>query len=233
MLNINFVPDDYIQNNASRRTNFTYLVLFLALMAILVGFFATIKMRQRAFNSKEKLVNAKMAQAQEIIKEFEELQTKRKVMMKTALTTAELIEPVPKSIVLASITNNLPRGVSLLRINLVQKELTANRAAANNKYAAAKAEKAAADQTKAEKLPETLIDIEGVAPSDIQVAAYIKQLSSSTLLDNVALVESKEFMEKDLALRQFKLTALIRKDVRLNREEVAKIAVRPDRGAFN
>ncbi|GAH79391.1 unnamed protein product, partial [marine sediment metagenome] len=43
MLNINFVPDDYIQNNESRRTNLMYLVLFAVVMAALGGSFLTIK----------------------------------------------------------------------------------------------------------------------------------------------------------------------------------------------
>jgi len=88
MLNINFVPDDYIQSSESRRTNLMYLVLFAIVMAALGGSFVTIKIRQRALNTKEKLVKAKLSHAQEAIKQFEQLQTKRKAMMKTALTTA-------------------------------------------------------------------------------------------------------------------------------------------------
>ena len=76
MLNINFVPDDYTQSSESRRTNFLYLVLLGVVMAALGGSFMTIKVRQRAFRAKEKIVNAKMAQAKEAIKQFEELQKK-------------------------------------------------------------------------------------------------------------------------------------------------------------
>ena len=122
MLNINFVPDDYVQNNESRRTNWMCIILFVIVMAGLGGSFVTIKMRQRACNVQENLVNTKMAQIQEVIQQFEELQTKRKAMMKAALTTAELLEPVPRSVVLASFTNNLPPGVSLLKLSLIQKE---------------------------------------------------------------------------------------------------------------
>ena len=231
MLNINFVPDDYIQSNESRRTNLMYLVLFAVVMAALGGSFMTIKIRQRALNAKEKLVNAKMAQAQEAIKQFEELQIKRKAMMKTALTTAELLEPVPRSVLLASLTNNLPMGVSLLRLNLIQKEpKRTSHITPTNKYQAAQAKKAAAAQPKVspEKLLETHIDIEGIAPSDLQVAAYIKQLSNSSLLNNVALVESKEHKAESegVTLRQFKLTAMLRKDVHLTNEDIISLRMK-------
>ncbi|MHC4544579.1 MAG: hypothetical protein ACYTDW_07815, partial [Planctomycetota bacterium] len=184
MLNINFVPDDYVKSSESRRTNLMYLVLFAVVMAGLGGSFVTIKMRQRAITAKEKYLSAKAVEAQEAIEQFEALQTRRKVMLKTALTIAGLLEPVPRSVLLASLTNNLPAGVSLMRLNVIQKESKrTSRVVTTSKYKEAQAQKTAANVKESpEKLLETYMDIEGIAPSDLQVAAYIKQLSASTLL---------------------------------------------------
>ena len=227
MVNINFVPDDYVQSNESRRTNLISLVLLMVVMVALGGSFMIIKVRQRSCNAKERLVNTRLDRIQEQIKQFEELQTKRKAMMKTALTTTELLEPVPRSVLLASLTNKLPQGVSLLRLNLLQKEPDRTSQVAISKYQAAQAKKAA-DQSKVplEKLLETHIDIGGVAPSDLQVAAYIERLSNSSLLDNVALVESKEHQTENGTFRQFKLTAMLRRDVHLSKEDIDRIRVR-------
>jgi hypothetical protein len=71
MVNINFVPDDYIQSNESRRTNLLYLVLLVVVMGALAGTFATIRIRQRALDTKERLVDDRLAQAQEKIRQFE------------------------------------------------------------------------------------------------------------------------------------------------------------------
>lgn len=229
MVNINFVPDDYTQNSESRRTNLMYLVLFGVVMAALGGSFMIIKIRQRALSAKEKLVDAKLSQAKNTIKQLEELQAKHKVMMKAALTTAELLEPVPRSVLLASLTNNLPSGVSLLQVNMVQKKPkqmpTARAAASTNKYQAAQAGKRTTAQATVsqEKLLETRIDIKGIAPSDLQVAAYIELLSNSALLDNVELVESKEQKIEDMTFSQFKLTAMLRKDVHPTKEDIERI----------
>jgi Tfp pilus assembly protein PilN len=213
-----------------------YLVLFTVVMAALGGAFMTIKVRQGALSAKEKLVNAKMTRVKEAIKQFEELQAKRKVMIKTALTTAELLEPVPRSVLLASLTNNLPKGVSLLRLNVVQKEpKTANHVAVTNKYEQAQAKKAMAAQPEVsqEKLLETGIDIEGIAPSDLQVAAYIEQLSASDgLLDSVALVESKEYEIEGNMFRRFKLTAMLRKNIHLTKEDIEGIRAKCERAFY-
>jgi len=227
MLNINFVPEDYIQSNKSQKINLVCLVLLLLVMAGLGGSFLSIKIRQHAIDVQEKVVNEKMAQAKERITQFEEFQRKRKEIMKTALTTTELLEPVPRSVLLASLTNKLPGGVSLVSLKLIQKEPknVQQSPKAGNKYAQEQAKKNAANEVKPskEQLMETYISIEGIAPTDLQVASYIRNLSNSTLLDNVAMVESKEFKNKELTFRLFKLTAMLKRDVQVTKNDINKI----------
>ncbi|MHC4624043.1 MAG: PilN domain-containing protein [Planctomycetota bacterium] len=231
MLNINFVPDDYIQTNESQRTNLMYLVLLAIVMVAVGGSFITIRMRQRALNVKERMVNEKLVKAQAAINQFEELQIRRKAMMKTALTTAELLEPVPRSVLLASLTNNLPPGVSLLRLKLVQKQpKKARNVVATTKYKKKKADKApaAGSSVSPEKMLETHIDIEGVAPSDRQVANYIQSLTNSSLLDDVSLVESKEYKADDEIFRRFKLSTRLNKEVHLSKDDIQRIRTRSE-----
>lgn len=228
MANIDFVPDDYVQGNESRRTNLVYLVLFAIVMVALVGSFVAIKVRQGACKTNERVVNARIDEIKEVIKQFERLQEKRRAMMKTALTTAELLEPVPRSILLASLTNNLPSGVSLLELGLVQKQpQNKGPAGTTSKYKAAQRKGSkgqdGADRENPEKSLETHISIGGTAPSDLQVAAYIERLSNSSLLDNVALVESRERKVENNVFRQFKLTAMLREDAHLSKADVEGI----------
>ncbi len=235
MLNVNFVPDDYVKSTASRRTNLMYLVLLAVVMTGLFGSFVTIKMRQKAVVERERYLSKKAAQTQDAIQQFEALQEKRKVMLKTALTTAELLEAVPRSVLLASLTNNLPSGVSLLKLSVIQKEPKGtSHSVATTRYQQAQAKNAAAqNQESPEKLLQTYIDIEGVAPSDLQVAAFLEQLSCSTLFDNVALVESKEHKVDDMTYRDFKLKAMLRKDIQLSSEDIETIRSRAKTSAWS
>jgi len=236
MANINFVPDDYVQSNESRRANLMCLVLFSVVMAGLGGSFMTIKIRQRACRAEEALVNAKITKMQESIQQFEELQTRRKEMMKTALTTAELIEPVPRSVLLASLTNNLPTGVSLLKLNLVQKEpvRVPGDKAAKNRYQAAQGQGSSEAEMRmsVEKSLETQMDIEGMAPSDLQVSQYMESLGNSILIDRVALVESVEKKMGQAAFRHFRLTAMLRREVHLTKEDVDGIRSKAERSVY-
>jgi len=237
MSNINFVPDDYVQSNESRRANLMCLVLFSVVMAALGGTFVTIKIRQKACSAEESLVNAKMARMQEAIDKFEELQSRRKEMMKTALTTAELLEPVPRSVLLASLTNNLPAGVSLVDLTLIQKDpqgKSNNRGRRSNKYKASQSsgKKDGAGTSREQRLV-TNMDIQGMAPSDLQVAEYIERLGNSILLDNVALVESVEKVIDGTSFRHFKLTAMLAREVHLTKEDVDEIRSKAENSVYH
>jgi Tfp pilus assembly protein PilN len=234
MPNINFVPDDYIQSNESRRANLMCLILFSVVMAALGGSFVTIKIRQRACAAEESLVNARMVKMEESIKQFEDLQSKRQDMMRTALTTAELLEPIPRSVLLASLTNTLPPGVSLIKLDLTQKQARSGaqpeKAPKPTKYQAAQGKPAVGLDAKSspEKGVSIQMDIEGIAPSDLQVAAYIEHLGGSILLEDVALVESKEKKIEDTAFRQFKLTAMLNREIHLTKEDIDEIRVKAE-----
>ena len=217
MVNINFVPNDYIENRESKRANFVYLVLLAALMGVMAITFSIIKVRQKAVEAELAVVNAKMEKAQGPLRQLEELRSKAVAMIKTADMTMGLLEPVPKSIILACLTNNLPKGVSLLKFKLVEKEVKATASAAPvSQYQAAAA--SADKKTSNAALVDTHIDIEGIAPNDIEVAAYIANLNKSVLMDNVALIESKERKINDIKFRDFKLAMGLNKDWNMEME---------------
>jgi Tfp pilus assembly protein PilN len=213
------------------------LVLFSVVIVALAAVSVTIRIRQRACSAEDALVTAKTARMQESIKQFEQLQEKRKEMMRTALTTAELLESVPRSVVLASLTNNLPSGVSLIKLDLEQKESpkAAVKQPPANKYQAAQDQPVPGPDVRqsVEKDMETHMDIEGVAHSDIQVAAYIERLSNSALLSDVALVESKEITVDKVTFRDFKLKAMLNHEVHLTKEDVDSIRSRAEHSVFS
>jgi len=84
-----------------------------------------------------------------------------------------------------------------------------------------------------EKLLETNIKIDGTALNDLQVAAYIEQLTNSNLLDNVALVESIEYKVEESTFRHFKLTAMLARNVHLTKEDVEEIRSRAMNTVWN
>ncbi|MBE0535672.1 MAG: PilN domain-containing protein [Phycisphaerae bacterium] len=224
MANIDFVPNDYIQQRESNRANFMYLVLFAVLMGAIAVTFSILKMRQRAVRGELLALTRQMSAAQEQIAQLEELKTKSKTMMKTMVMTAELLEPVPRSVILASLTNNLPAGVSLLEVSVAEKEMQAAAAASTGgtRYKPAASKTPAAPEAPRKEV-DTNIEIKGIAPSDIEVATYIAQLGGSLLLDSVSLVESKEHKIEETRFREFKLQTRLKRGMVLSKEDIRNV----------
>lgn len=220
MSRVDFVPEEYIQQRESGKANFMYLLLFGAMMCGIGVTFSIIKVRQKAVAAELATVNAKMAQAGQQIAQLEQLKTKGKNVMRTMVMTSGLIEKVPRSIILACLTNNMPTGVSLLELKIEEKVITLKTPKPAAKTAGAAA--AAAAETP-QKIIETVVNISGIAPSDIGVANYIARLSESILLDRVSLVESRERNIDDMKFRQFKLNAYIKRGILLTKEDISSI----------
>lgn len=225
MAMINFVPDDYVQQRQASRANVLYLMLLLAMLGAIGITFGFIKMRQRSVQTELAQLNQRMAEAQQQIAQLEELKTKSQTMMKTMVMTAELLEPVPRSIILASLTNNLPSGVSLLDFGLEEKEIQVYKPAANkaNSRYNKTNESAKAATVQPQKTVTTSLDIKGIAPSDIQVAGFISNLNDAVLFDKVSLVESKEIEIDNIKYREFHLEAVIQPDLTLTKETIEEI----------
>lgn len=217
MAQIDFVPDDYIERKESRRANIFYFALLALIAAGIAGAFCVIKIRQHAVEKQAEAVDAKMAIVQQAIKQLEQIQTQKQEMMKTAMLAAELIEPVPRSVVIALLTNYLPESVSLTEVEISQKLATGQKL---SQYDAAKA---AVSAKPAGQNYITELEIQGLAASDIGVADYIANLSKSNMLENVCLVQSKQKEVGAVSYREFKLTAQIRGSFTAGNDEVEKI----------
>ena len=231
MTTINFVPNDYIQQRRSSRVNLLYLILLAILLAGIGATFSIIKMRQAAARAELDKLDVQMQQAREEIARLDQIKQQGKTMVKSMMMTAELLEPVPRSVILACLTNMLPGGVSLLDVELEEKQSTVSAAvpAASSPNAGGKTQYQAAGggRKKAAVEVKTIIQnelaIEGIAHSDIEVASYIANLSSSILLDNVQLIESKEQKIDGVIYRQFRLKTSLKENLTLTKEDINKI----------
>lgn len=70
--------------------------------------------------------------------------------------------------------------------------------------------------------------IQGLAPSDIEVANYIANLNESILFDQVQLVQSEERDVEGIKFREFRLAARIRPELKLTRKDIEEIRKKRD-----
>jgi hypothetical protein len=124
-----------------------------------------------------------------------------------------LLEKIPRSFLMAKITNSLPAGVSLIDVNLESKLRPGSAPAASGSKTAFEQKKSAVDPKKPgatlqqAKLYDVSMKITGVAFTDVQVAQFISKLNTLPVFKDVNLIISDEYKDPDASqqLRKFQL----------------------------
>jgi alkylation response protein AidB-like acyl-CoA dehydrogenase len=122
---LSFLPDDYLERKAQRRTNAICATLFLIVMTAIGSAFTYTEKAMRLAEQQHDAIEKNYTNAAKRIEQFQQLQEKQRTMAMQAELTSSLLEKVPRSFLLAEITNAMPRGVSLLDLNLESKKRSA------------------------------------------------------------------------------------------------------------
>ena len=194
---LSFLPDDYLDLKNQRRTNLLWAMLFIV-VAVGIGlayYYAENRVRE------EEERNAKVGQeftdAAATMAEFTQLQQTQKVLDQKAKLAGSLVENVQRTEILAELTNLLPESVTLSDVTMESKRVQKNTAplTAQDRARLVKATQDGAG------LPDPIsyemtLKLRGLAPDDLKVAQYLKNLSDSALFSDVgSAVATEEFKE--------------------------------------
>jgi Tfp pilus assembly protein PilN len=201
---LSFLPEDYLEQKYNRRA----MILCAVLTALVLGgLFLWFQHRAKdhakvlaEFNE----VNNNYVEAARKIEQVKRMHEQQREVVHHAELAASLVERVPRSNMLAEITNALPVGVSLIDLSMTSTASTSKaNAAPANTFAMHKAavESGGGGEAKADALGlgtkpaqfDIHLKITGIARDDIQVAQLISRLSHSGMFQDVNLIVSDTF----------------------------------------
>ena len=210
---LSFLPDDYLDRKQRRRTNAICAVLFCIVISSIGGAFTVTEKSMREIEKQATEVDMQYTGAAKRIEQYTQMEEKQRTMQHQAELTASLLEKVPRTKILAKITNGIPTGVSLLDFAMSSSLNTNAAKAAAAPKTAFELKKAEVDSARGvvnalasqPRVYDVTIKLTGVAPNDGQVAKFITKLGSSSLFKDVNLVFTDEFVagDKENKLRKF------------------------------
>jgi len=210
MSTINLLPADYLQRRRQHRGNLICAVLFGVVIVTICGAaFVSERSTSRTREVCDRM-NVAYADAARLIDEVHQLEKQKSTMLDKAKRSAALMEKMPRSYLLAMLTNSLPQGASLKSVRMtVQIAAEPELAKPKNKAAAMRARSA---PPKAPKLT-VVLAVTGKATTDVHVARFIARLAAHPLTDVVDLSYSRESRNREeKGAREFQLTILLRPD---------------------
>ena len=207
---LSFLPDDYLERKAVRRTNVIFAILFVIVAGGAFGAFTYAKNGVKEARERNATAKTDKAQAARPIEQFQKLQEKQRTMAMQAELTSSLIEKVPRSFLLAEMTNSLPTGVSLVDFVMESRKRQAPAAPPKPAFEMKQANSTPAPQPSAQRAQyDIALKVTGMAGNDVQVAQFITRLNSSKLLKDVNLIVSEEFKSVDEKLRKFQIEMML------------------------
>jgi len=191
------------------------MIVIVVVMAVIGTAFTLTDRSIREIESRHREVDKQYTEAARRIEQVRALQDKQREMAQQAELTASLLEKVPRTFVLAEITNALPAGVSLIDFLLEARVRNAAPPMAKAKtifeqkqqeIAKEAAAKKAAQETRLQpRVYDVTMKVTGVADNDVQVAKFISKMNASPLFKDVNLVISDQFTRDGQTLRKFQL----------------------------
>lgn len=226
---LSFLPDDYLERKAQRRTNAICAVIFCVVIGGVAATFTLSEKATKGVESEFASVDAQYVTEAKRIEQVRQMHEKQQRMAHQAELTASLLERVPRSYILAELTNSLPGGVSLLDFQmdskLRQKPVAAPVMTDYEKKKAAReagggATASAAPTMADPRLYDVSMKLTGICSTDVQVAQYLKKLSQSKVLRDVNLVITDEFAQAGDKLRKFQIEMTLSPDAEVRPDDV-------------
>jgi len=226
---VNLLPEDYVQRRSQHRANLICMVLFAVAAGSVAA--ASLVSERTSRNTREvcERINKSYTDAAKLIDEVHQLEAQKRKMLEKAKLSASLMEQLPRSYVLAMVTNALPRGASLVTLEMDVRTIRTAADAARKPRTKFATVAQARIVKKGPPPPPTLavvLNIKGKASTDVQVARFIAKLAKHELTEMVDLSYSKESPEKGKWAREFRLVARMKP----NADALDAIRAAPEEG---
>jgi len=223
-----FLPEDYVQRKAEGRANIIGLTLFCAVMGTVVAAFFVTNRSWKTVHDEREAIAVQYTAAEPEIELLIKLEERKEQMLQKAEIVTALIEPVPRSILMAELVTRMPEDMTLLTVDLQGRRVadaapTKNEGDKRSRRASARGRKAgslggtrtgaSAEEGETTKiLPpryQYTLTLTGVTPANGDIADYLDALKLSPLLRRVELHYAEAQKMKDLELRKFEISAEI------------------------
>ena len=204
---LDFLPDGYAERRRARRTNAFCLAIFVAVVAAVGTTFHMSDKSLAAVEADYQAANDRYTGAARQIEQVKKMLEKRKTVADRVELAVSLREKLPRSNLMAELTNALPSGVSLTECSLEATRVVSS-APAKTSFEQKSSAGQAAEAPPQPLAFDTKFTVAGVSYTEAQVSDYIDALNRCGYFKAVDLKwvrKGNAVNEKDEAMRTFAL----------------------------
>ena len=216
---VDFLPEDYVAAKSRTRANLLCFALFIVVMVGLGWTFLINQQRDAEVKVLDEQVNDTILRENRKLTRMRELNQKKRSMLEKARITGMLLQRVPRSLVLAELTNAMPKQCSWLKWTLVSVKAKTER----SRRPVSRLQARLLARRAAEQTPKMIfkLTIEGLSPTDLEVAKFMTAIKNCPLFDKVNLISTEEHKLDEEILRRFRVQLELARDAEDHVEAVA------------
>lgn len=206
MSTINLLPRDYLKRRLERRADVLLLALFGVVM---LGVVSATVLSERSWRHTVRVaerVDQSYEDATKLIEQLQQLDMDKQNMLRKAEQTASLMEKVPRSYLLAAVTDAMPAQARLTSFHLTVDKVEHRAAPPTGAKKGSKFQSVSAQRFPGDVTTRVKIEVTGLADTDVDVARFIAAMASNPLVNSADLVYSEErLVEDDIVMRGFRI----------------------------
>ncbi len=212
-----FLPQEYVERRTEAKFYIIVFFVFIVVMTGVAGAFLVTQQRWTEVRRAQVDISKVFEQEQVKLEQLRALEAQRASMLEKARVTSALLEPIPRSVLMAELVSRLPATATLFDVKLESERVreapvaprTGEKPATGTLTGGVPA--AAKPPVRVPKFTYKLT-IDGVSTDNKLVADYLESLHQSPLLKDVELqfIETKTINSE--AYRGFRMTAELRED---------------------
>lgn len=217
-----FLPEDFVAETRVRRTGIVAAVLFPVMIVAVFAAFLVTNRQWAEVRAAQTLVDEETERAAREIAEMKSLERIRAQMNAKADLARELLEPVPRSVLIGVLVNTMPANVALTSLEMRTEAIRppkpdprqdAKNAAKARATAAADAKSrkgaAAAEPAREPMRRRTHVALHGLAPSLLEVGRWMTALEHIPVFAAVRLELMEERVVDGRSLSEFHIAIRI------------------------
>ncbi len=208
-IEVNFVPKWYVESQREKQLIRRLLVLGGLLMAGLIWWVVDTWQTQSGLSQYQSGLTEMLSATEERITEVQKLRSHRVELTRKLRVHRELYQPVTFSQIAGTIAYHTPESVSLTTMDVTtyRVEVAVKEEKAKPGTKSRRRGRSGKKQNKQKHYRSTIkVMLEGIAPSDVDVANYIAALSGCRLFQKVKIDFSRYGRFENLETRRFRVT---------------------------
>ncbi len=232
-----FLPSDYVRGKGQARASMFAILLFVLVLAGVIGAFFVNHQRWNRVREEQKLVAAAFKEETAKIEQLKVLEEQRVVLTDKAEIVTALKDRVPRSVLMGEIVRGIGSGITLTEIDL-EGDRVRPPAPAPNPNGAVKSIGVNGVGSSKEQAPAKpkvhpprfvfKLTVDGLSENNDDIADYLVSLKGSPLLKDVELQYINETLIDSVQYRKFRITMSLAPDANASMVEgTVEIGIEP------